>query len=266
MQFQIFKTTTTGSQGTNLSGPSNEKILTGNWWFLRAETIPQIGTGKAVAMSKVSADAARICAHRTNLQLAGISEWLKELQHPEAKSLATRSTDRNRLKEAVNIVNDVQWRRILSMNLGNWSPDFLYKLGLLRNTEHVHPIALDWTSHLTWLVTNQLQLPASTMPIEPFIYSACAMELCDRFQPLPSRSCDPLLETAKKIDGDFSPWKRRALARCQLYAGRSFPLLSTAQISRMTLLVRQEQDQFFHLAAEFSQKLQAQLKQWKLLK
>ncbi len=243
-----------------------DQILPGDWWFRRSESVPSLTSGSSVPLYKLSADAARLCAHRVSLQLVGIDEWLRQLQQPTADRLATSRSKRRTMRAMMGVSNDSQWGRMLRSGIRNWSPDFLTKLAVLRNIENPSPATVDWASHFTWLTFCQQKLADGTIPLPTFVYAACAMERCDRFEPLEDDPDQPLASCLTEVAVDFEEWQRRALARCLAYTRMPFPLLSRLQIDQLRHLVIREPEEFFRLAADFSDQLRIRLTEWGIVK
>ncbi|WP_145944107.1 hypothetical protein [Fuerstiella marisgermanici] len=241
-------------------------ILAGDWWFRRSESVPSLVSGDLVPLHKLSADAARLCAHRVSLQLVGVDEWLRQLQQPAADQLRTSRVERRTMRTMMGVSNDSQWGRMLRSGVRNWSPDFLTKLALLRNVEDPSPATIDWAAHFTWLTFRQQQLSDGTIPLGVFAYAACAMERCDRFEPLDDDNSQSVLQCLHEVSANFEHWQRRALARCLAYTRRSFPLLSGLQVNELRHYVTHEPDLFFRIAEDFSRDLHNRLAEWGIVK
>lgn len=248
-----------------MADDSQEHILPGDWWFLRKAKIPEIATGNQVELLRISSTAAKLCNHRVSLQMVGVSEWLRFLARNDFDSLATRLTEQDELREKLDIGNRSQWSRIIDPNVNNWSPDFIFKLAVLRESTEPGPTILDWAAHLTWLVMCQQELDSGTIDVDAYIYAACAIELCQKIRPVTGQSKALWPEQELQLPKFDALWKRRALARCLFYTKTAYPLLSKRQLNRLESLAGREHEQFFAIAANYGAVVRSQLSDWGVL-
>ena len=150
-------------------------------------------------MQELSKRSARLCARLVSNHLLGVPGWLQQLQANQNPILDLR--DQMRLK--LNYPQDKQWTERLKIDLARWTPDFLFKVAMVRSVEEPSPQVLDWASMLTWLTLEQAEPPGATMPINVFLYSVCGLLLSERISPLKSQSTTELLPEAIRLANDY---------------------------------------------------------------
>lgn len=254
-------------------------ILPGDWWFIRQQRIPlksesanttdssgtssqSHGSMKFILMRELSEKAARTCFHLHNLHLAGVRQYLAELQATQETQGFT-GQDREGFREMFDFGKGKEWTSRFKKEPHRWTLDFGYKFGVLRNVWEPAPPLLDWASCMTWLTMNQAAVPGGSLPLDYFLYSVCAVELCSKLNPVDVLSSQNLRspEHSKWVK-QFKEWQVKALTHAHWYLNVPRPLLSQKDRNELQRLLTLEPAVFFSRAATASDQIRKSLIGW----
>ncbi len=257
-------------------------ILPGDWWFIRQQRIPlksdltdttdsTIAPDKlrqpdrpvlSMALHEISEKAARLCFRLHSLHLAGVRNYLAELQSVENNVVLT-DQDREGLRKKFDVGKGKEWTNRFKKELDRWTLDFVYKFGVLRNVQEPAPPLLDWASSMTWLTMNQSATPGGSLPLDYLLYSVCAMELCSKFNPLDGNSSmDPCPPEHSKWAHHFETWQVNALTHALWYLDVPRPLLNQYDHDDLRWLLSHEPTVFFDRASTCSARIREALIGW----
>ena len=141
-------------------------VLPGDWWLQRNLVVPgNSPDDNGIELQELSKRSARLCARLSSNYLLGVHDWLARLQSEERLDKQELGTLRDRL----GYPQDKQWKDRLKLDLARWTPDFLYKVGLLRSRFDPAPQVLDWAAMLTWLTLEKGKVPGGSLPCDILI-------------------------------------------------------------------------------------------------
>ena len=216
-----------------------------------------------IALSDISEKAAKFCCRLHCMHLAGLRKILSELQVHD-KSLVLSTDQRAVLRERFDVPEGKPWNDRFKKDLERWTPDFIYKLGIFRRVWDPAPPTIDWASSMTWLTMNQAEIPEGTLPMNYFLYTLCALELCSNSRSLEDTgSARPSGQPVSfDLNAPLTDWQQRTLHNAALYLDTARPLLSQPDINQLRLLVNHEPNQLFARAADCSATIHETLLGW----
>lgn len=260
------------------------EILPGDWWLIRKQKIPlpeqtiinnreewlkkpakkrSATWSTDITLGEISEKAAKFCGRLHCMHLTGLRQLLDELQIDDENRVLSPN-QRSTLRERLDVPKGKPWNERLTRDLDRWTPDFIYKLGLLHGLRNPSPPTIDWASSMTWLTMTQAEIPRGTLPINYFLYTLCAMELCSDTESLRDDNShqSPGQLLSFEPSTRLTHWQQRTLQNAHRYLESDRPLLNQVDINQLRLLVNHEPAQLFAQAADCSAKIHKTLLGW----
>ena len=257
-------------------------ILSGDWWLIRQQKVPlsekTVNHNKEerlkkpenyrprtwsydIALGEISEKAAKFCCRLHCMHLVGLREILAELQIVD-DDLTLSAEQRKALRERFDVPEGKPWTERLKKDLDRWTLDFIYKLGVFRGEWDPAPPTIDWASSMTWLTMTQSDIPKGTRPMDYFLYSLCAMQLCSKTETLDDDPTATGKLVPVHVDQPLADWQVRVLRCAEMYLETCRPLLNQSNLQDLKLLVKEESVQLFVRAAKCSAEIHTKLLGW----